>query len=177
MSVTKPVFSDETGRRAVVLLWVGRVVVAACVLLAGTLAFTLTTHIALPGLDGVVGPTLNGSQREVTTPTDPGTVHASVTPNLVSKLTATARARSASTPSHRSAAVAIAARRANKSLTTATNRPTPAATSAQEPAPAATSAQRTANPRNSHAASPGSGRNGRPTNHPTPPGQTKKSAP
>jgi hypothetical protein len=168
MSVTKPVFSDETGRRAVVLLWVGRVVVAACVVLAGALAFTLTTHIALPGLDGVVGPTLNGGQPEVGLPTDPGTVDASDTPNVVSKLTATARAKSASSSSHHSTAVAVAGSRATKSSTTAIKRP----------APAATSAQRTAKSRSSHAASPGSARrNVRPRDHPTPPGHTKKPVP
>jgi hypothetical protein len=166
--VTKPVFSDETGRRAVVLLWVGRVVVAACVVLAGALAFTLTTHIALPGLDGVVRPTLNGSQPEVALPTDPDTDHASDTPNPVSKLTATARARSASSSSHRSTAVAIAGSRVSKSSTGAMKRP----------APTATSAQRTAKPRNAHAASPGSARrNVRPTDHPTPPGHNKKPVP
>jgi hypothetical protein len=167
MSVTRPVFSDETGRRAVVLLWVGRVIVAACIVLAGALAFTLTTHIALPGLDGVVGPTLNGGQPEVALPTDPGTVHASDTPKLDSKLTATPRARSASSSSHRSTAVAIAGRRVSKSSTTATKRP----------APTATSAQRTAKPRNSHASQVSAGRNVRPTDHPTPPGQSKKPVP
>jgi hypothetical protein len=48
VSVTKPVFADETGRRAIVLLWLGRVVVTVSVILGAAIAFTLTTHIALP---------------------------------------------------------------------------------------------------------------------------------
>ena len=32
VSVTKPVFADETGRRAIVLLWPGRVVVTVSVI-------------------------------------------------------------------------------------------------------------------------------------------------
>jgi hypothetical protein len=164
--VSKPVFNDETGRRAAVLLWVGRVVVAAGVILTGAIAFTLTTHIALPGLDGLVTPTLNGSQPEVALPTDPGTVHFSDTPNTdVPDPTAKPRrAKSASSPSLRSTAVAAGGRRVVKSPTTATTRPAPTA-----------STQRTTKPRNSNAASPTrAGRNVRPTGHPTPPGQTKK---
>ena len=70
LSMTKPVFNDETGRRAAVLLWVGRAVITVCAILGVAIAFTLTTHIALPGLDGLVSPTLNGDQPEVALPTD-----------------------------------------------------------------------------------------------------------
>jgi hypothetical protein len=64
-AVTKPVFGDESGRRAAVLLWVGRAVIAICGVLAAALALTMTTHIALPGLDGLVSPTLNQSRPEI----------------------------------------------------------------------------------------------------------------
>ena len=166
--MTKPVFNDDTGKRAAVLLWVGRVVVAACVILSGAIAFTLTTHIALPGLDGVVTPTLNESRPEIALPTDPGTAHGSDTPNPDAYMpTATARrAKSASTPSLRSTADAVAARRTGESSTTV--KPQPGRTSPAD------QAQRTVKPRNSHAATPGAGsRVVGPTGKKTHPGQAK----
>ena len=38
LSMTKPVFNDETGRRAAVLLWAGRVVIAVCAILGVAIA-------------------------------------------------------------------------------------------------------------------------------------------
>ena len=153
-----PAFADEL---------IGRVIVAACVILGGAIAFTLTTHIALPGLDGIATPTLNGSQPEIALPTEPGTIHASDTqntdaPNPTAKQR---RAKSASRPSLRSMAATVAARHA-KSPTTVARLASAGATPSAHP---------TAQPRNSHAASPSTaGRKGPPTGHKTPPGQTKK---
>jgi hypothetical protein len=169
MSVTKPVFADETGRRASVLLWLGRVVVTVSVVLSAAIAFTLTTHIALPGLDGLVPPTLNGSRPEMAVPTDSSTVTGSDATHFStgsSDPTTTAqRARSVGSPSLRTRSAAVATRRAVSSSTDTKIRP--ATTSPASPA------RPTAKPRSSHAASPSTvvGKGGQKGN-PTPPGQT-----
>jgi len=51
-----PVFTDESGRRASVFQWVARGVCACFVLVAGAVAFTLTTQVPLPGLDRILSP-------------------------------------------------------------------------------------------------------------------------
>ncbi len=51
-----PIFTDASGRRATVLLWVARGLCACFVLLTGAVAFTLLTRVSLPGLGGLVGP-------------------------------------------------------------------------------------------------------------------------
>jgi hypothetical protein len=162
MSVTKPVFTDDTGRRATVLLWLGRVVVAVSVILGAAMAFTLTTHIALPGLDGLVSPTLNGSQPEVGVPATPDPVEATEVPKAVFELTATPRAESEQSPSLRTTSPAVATRRSS----TTTRRSTSTTTSP---------ARSTAKPRSSHAAAPSTaGRKAGKTTDPAPPGQTRK---
>jgi hypothetical protein len=161
MSLTKPVFTDDTGRRATVLLWLGRVVVTISVILGAAMAFTLTTHIALPGLDGLVSPTLNGSQPEVGIPTTPDPVDATDLPTAVFELTATPRAKSEQSSALRTTSPAVATRRSS----TRTRRSTSAPTSA---------ARSTAKPRNSHAAAPSTGRKAGKTTDPAPPGQTRK---
>jgi hypothetical protein len=161
MSVTKPVFTDDTGRRATVLLWLGRVVVTISVILGAAMAFTLTTHIALPGLDGLVSPTLNGSQPEVGVPTSPDPGDATDLPPTVFELTATPRAKSEQSSSLRTTRPAVATRR-----TTTTRRSTSTPTSP---------ARSTAKPRNSHAAAASTaGRKARKTTDPAPPGQARK---
>ena len=162
MSVTKPVFTDDTGRRATVLLWLGRVVVTVSVILGAAMAFTLTTHIALPGLDGLVSPTLNGSQPEVGIPATPDPVEATELPTAVFELTATPRAKSEQTSSLRRTSPAVATRRSS----TTTRRST---------SPATSHARSAAKPRNSHASAPRTaGRKTRKTTDPAPPGQTRK---
>jgi hypothetical protein len=165
MSVTKPVFTDDTGRRATVLLWLGRVVVAVSVILGAAMAFTLTTHIALPGLDGLVSPTLNGGQPEVGMPATPDPVEATEVPTAVFELTATQRAESEQSPSLRTTSPAVATRRSS----TTTRRSTSTTTSP---------ARSTAKARNSHAAAPSTAdRKAGKTTVPTPPGQTRKPVP
>jgi hypothetical protein len=162
MSVTKPVFTDDTGRRATVLLWLGRVVVTVSVILGAAMAFTLTTHIALPGLDGLVSPSLNGSQPEVGIPATPDPVEATEVPTAVFELTATPRARSEQSSSLRTTSPAVATRRSS----TTTRRSTSTTTS---------TARSSAKPRNSHAAAPSTpGRKAGKTTDPEPPGQTRK---
>ena len=162
MSVTKPVFTDDTGRRATVLLWLGRVVVTVSVILGAAMAFTLTTHIALPGLDGLVSPTLNGSQPEVGIPATPDPVEATELPTAVFELTATPRAKSEQTSSLPRTSPAVATRRSS----TTTRRST---------SPATSHARSAAKPRNSHASAPRTaGRKTRKTTDPAPPGQTRK---
>jgi hypothetical protein len=75
--LTAPVFSDDSGRRAVVLLWTGRIVVAVCGVLSAALALTMTTHIALPGLDRLVSPTLNQSRPGIKVAEDVATADGS----------------------------------------------------------------------------------------------------
>ena len=168
VSVTKPVFADQTGRRAIVLLWLGRVVVTVSVILGAAIAFTLTTHIALPGLDGLVSPTLNGSQPDIAVPTDPSTVTASDATHLSTgasdPTTTMQRARTADGPSLRTRSAAVATRRAVSSSTATKTRPS--TTSPASPA------RPTAKPRSSHAASPSTAVGQK--SNPTPPGQTKK---
>src|SRR5215217_4170170 len=89
MRGTKPVFNDETGRRAAVMLWVAKVVVAICLILCVAIGLTLTTHIALPGLDGLVSPTLNESRPKVALATDPGTIDGSDVANLPTEVSPT----------------------------------------------------------------------------------------
>ena len=162
MSLTKPVFTDDTGRRATVLLWLGRVVVTISVILGAGMAFTLTTHIALPGLDGLVAPTLNGSQPEVGISTSPDPVDATDLPTAVFELTATPRAKSEQSSALRTTSPAVVTRRSS----TTTRRSTSTSTSP---------ARSTAKPRNSHAAAPRTaGRKAGKTTDPAPPGQTRK---
>ena len=49
-----PVFVDATGRRTRLVQWVARGVCAAAVVVVGAVAFTLLTHVPLPGLGGLV---------------------------------------------------------------------------------------------------------------------------
>ena len=51
-----PIFTDASGRRATVLLWLARGLCACFVLVTGAVAFTLLTQVSLPGLGGLVGP-------------------------------------------------------------------------------------------------------------------------
>ncbi len=52
----KPIFTDESGRRATVVQWLARGVCGASLVVAGAVAFTLTTHVPLPGLDRILSP-------------------------------------------------------------------------------------------------------------------------
>jgi hypothetical protein len=163
MSVTKPVFTDDSGRRATVLLWLGRVVVTVSVIVGVAMAFTLTTHIALPGLDGLLSQTLSGSQPEVGIPATPDPVDATDLPTAVLEFTATSRAKSEQSSALRTTSPAVATRRSS----TTTRRSTSPATSAARP---------TAKPRKSHAAPSTAGRKAGKTTDPAPPGQKRKSA-
>jgi hypothetical protein len=51
-----PVFTDESGRRLTVLQWVARGLCACFVLVGTAIAFTLVTHVPLPGLGGIMSP-------------------------------------------------------------------------------------------------------------------------
>jgi hypothetical protein len=163
--VTKPVFSDETGRRATVLLGLGRGLVTVSAVVGAALAFTLTTRIALPGLDGLLSPTLNGSQPEVavlSTP-DPNSDATRVATDLSEQTTTTRRARSTESASLPKSSVTT--RRAVSSSTRTSTR-SGSTTSPARPA---------AKPRRSHAAAASTAaRNVEERSNPTAPGQTKK---
>ena len=162
MSVTKPGFTDDTGRRATVLLWLGRVVVTVSVILGAAMAFTLTTHIAIPGLDGLISPPLNGSQPEVGIPATPDPVEATELPTAVLELTATPHAKSEQSSALRTTSPAVATRRSSTTTRGSTSTPTSAA-------------RPTAKPRKSHATAPSTaGRKARKTTDPAPPGQRRK---
>jgi hypothetical protein len=165
MSVTKPVFTDDTGRRATVLLWLGRVVVTVSAILGAAMAFTLTTHIALPGLHGLVSPTLNGSQPDVGIRATPNPVEATELPTDVFELTATPRAKSERNLSPRRPAPAVAPRRSSTTTRRSTSTPTSATRSTTKP--------RSSRPAPSHTARRKAGK----AVHPTPPGQTRKPVP
>lgn len=166
MSVTKPVFSDETGRCATVLLWLGRVLVTVSVVVGAALAFTLTTRIALPGLDGLVSPTLNGSQPEVAVPStpDPNSDATRVATDLSEQTTTTPRAKSTESPSlPKSSAV-----KTRRSVSSSTRTSTRSGSTSSPARPVA-------KPRSSHAASARTAaRNGEERSNPTAPGQTKR---
>jgi hypothetical protein len=51
----KPVFSDDSGRRAAVLRWTGRGICLIGVLLFAALGLTLRAHVSVPGLEGLFG--------------------------------------------------------------------------------------------------------------------------
>lgn len=53
---SRPIFSDDSGRRAAILQWLARGVCGVSVVVAGAVAFTLTTHVPLPGLDRILSP-------------------------------------------------------------------------------------------------------------------------
>ena len=89
-----PVFTDESGRRVTVLQWVARGLCATFVLVGVAVAFTLVTHVPLPGLGGLLGPSTTdsapGAAREgtaggeraldagLTVGSDPDSVHGRV---------------------------------------------------------------------------------------------------
>jgi len=165
MSMTEPVLTDDTGRRATVLLWLGRLVVTVSVIVGAAMAFTLTTHIALPGLGGLVSPTLNGSQPKVAIPATPDPDTDATDPATdVSELTATPRAKSGRSSSHRTTSPAVSIHRAVRSSTKkpSTSTPTSATRSAAKPRSSHPASSRTAGRKTGKAA------------HPTPPGQTRK---
>jgi hypothetical protein len=168
MPVTKPVFNDDTGRRAAVLLWVGRAVVAVCLILCVAIGLTLTTHIALPGLDGLVSPTLNESRPDMRVPAEMDRLRASEAPNQSTKLsdptTTPSEARSASSPARLTSIVAVARRPATSS-----------APATRRPATSRVPAKPTVKPRSSHAATPGTeGRKVGPKASPTRPDRNKR---
>lgn len=69
---TSPIFTDESGRRAVTLQWAARGFCLCCALVAGAVVFTLTTHVPLPGLDRILSPrTGSDANRTITAGTDP----------------------------------------------------------------------------------------------------------
>lgn len=51
-----PVFTDESGKRVIVLQWVARGLCACVVMVGVALAVTLVTHVPLPGLGGHLTP-------------------------------------------------------------------------------------------------------------------------
>lgn len=51
-----PIFTDETGTRATVVQWLARGLCLSCALVAGAVAFTMLTHVPLPGLGGLLEP-------------------------------------------------------------------------------------------------------------------------
>jgi hypothetical protein len=51
-----PVFTDGSGRRATVLSWLALTMCAGFVIVGGAIAFTLVTHVPLPGLGGLLSP-------------------------------------------------------------------------------------------------------------------------
>ncbi len=64
LHATSPVFTDDSGKRATALQWVARTLCACFVLVGVAIAFTLVTHVSLPGLGGLLAPstTDRGSQ-------------------------------------------------------------------------------------------------------------------
>jgi len=61
-----PVFTDESGRRLSVLQWMVRGLCACFVLVGAAIAFTLVTHVPLPGLGGLLPPPTTDRAPQVT---------------------------------------------------------------------------------------------------------------
>ncbi len=53
---TTPIFADGSGRRVAVVQWTARAFCLVCIGVAVAVAFTLTTHVPLPGLDRILSP-------------------------------------------------------------------------------------------------------------------------
>ena len=59
-----PVFTDRSGWRARVFQWLARALCAGCAMVGVAIAFTLVTHVPLPGLGGILAPpTANGASK------------------------------------------------------------------------------------------------------------------
>jgi hypothetical protein len=67
--VGKPVFSDDSGHRAAVLRWTGRVLCLIGVLLCAALGLTLRAHVSVPGLEGLFRSS-TGIRQAPTVPSD-----------------------------------------------------------------------------------------------------------
>jgi cytoskeletal protein RodZ len=153
VSTDKPVFSDDSGRRAVVLKWGVWAICLVAVLLGSALVLTLSTHVPLPGVDRLLPPSRGQIEGGAVSPTEDSTSlppQPSVTlrPSITFRPTA-----AAPSPADKRAAPTAGAASAAR-----TRRDTPTAR-------ATSSAQETTKVRNPKAANP-TPRGSRPTSKP-----------
>ena len=66
LRATTPVFTDESGKRATFLQWVARCLCACLVIVGAAIAFTLVTHVPLPGLGGLLAPSTRDNTPQST---------------------------------------------------------------------------------------------------------------
>lgn len=95
---TKPVFTDESGRRLSLFQWLARGLCAGFVLITGAVVFTLLTQVPLPGLGGLLpdrteaptprSPADTGGDRAVADSTRPSVPAAEVTTSRVDPVVA-----------------------------------------------------------------------------------------
>jgi hypothetical protein len=74
--VTRPVFSDDSGRRAAVARWAGRGVCLVGILLFAALGLTLRAHVSVPGLERALFGSSDKIPRATTVPSDPSSASA-----------------------------------------------------------------------------------------------------
>src|SRR3954467_4232097 len=155
---TTPVFTDLSGRRARLLTWLARGAVAAFALVAGAVAFTLLTHVSLPGLGGPPPDRPEAPARSTDARANPG-IRAGLGDGPVGPVTAHAAedaAPIAATVEDRGAAAPLSASRsvAAPSAHPATQATAPASrpptTSPGTPTPSSTPSPATTRARNVH---------------------------
>jgi hypothetical protein len=154
VSTDKPVFSDDSGRRAAVLKWsVGAICILA-VLFGGAMVLTLGTHVSLPGVDQLPPPPLGQLGGDAAMPTTQESPSQAPQPSIVFQQSPTpTSAPSATKPSARPTATV------KRAAPTATRTSRPSATAQ------ATARTSTTKDRNPKAATP-SPRGSRPTSKP-----------
>jgi hypothetical protein len=157
---TTPVFTDDSGRRARALQWAARGLCGVFVVLAGAVGLSLVTHVALPGLGGLLPPQAQprhqadgGPRAAGTSAADPSdAVDPSAAPQTKPEASATssAGATRAAGPTPRQGAtgsvtsVSVRAGQPTRSAAPAATSPAAAPTTPAATTPAAT---RTPNPR------------------------------
>jgi hypothetical protein len=164
VSIDKPVFSDDSGARAVVLKWGVWAICLIAVVLGSALVLTLRTHVPLPGMDQLLPPSRGQLDGQAVLPAEESTSQA-VQPSMTFRPSPTdtgPSARPGPTATSRkvqpSPTTKRAAPAAGPTSAARTSRPTPTAK-------ATPSAKETTKARNPNAASP-TPRGSRPTSKP-----------
>jgi hypothetical protein len=161
-----PVFTDDSGTRAAVLQWVARSLCACCVLVGAAIAFTLVTHVSLPGLGGILAPlTTNNAPRAARDGTAGGER------SLGAALTAASAGRNS--PASKAQSPLVAASSAHLAVSASTRSATGSIAAAQPHATSAAAPASTATPQNPH---PQSNANPHATTRTKSPHATAKSA-
>jgi hypothetical protein len=154
VSTDKPVFSDDSGRRAVVLKWGIWAICLIAVLLGSAVVLTLSTPVPLPGVDRLLPPSRGQIEGGAVSPTEESTSPPPPPPSVTLRPSITFRPTAAApSPTDKRAAPTAGTASAAR-----TRRDTPAAR-------ATSSAQETTKVRNPKAANP-TPRGSRPTSKP-----------